>query len=94
VDLVRDVLDKQVLNRHGREIGRVDSIILELRPGAPPRVNRIEIGPAVLAARIHPVLGRWVRGIEYALGTADQRPVKVPFGGILDVSDRVKVDLP
>jgi sporulation protein YlmC with PRC-barrel domain len=94
VDLVRDVLDKQVLNRHGREIGRVDSIVLEMRAGAAPRVDRIEIGPAVLAARIHPVLGPWVRGLEYGTGIADERPVRVPFGAILDISDRVKVDLP
>jgi len=53
VHLVRDILDKAVVDRQGREIGRADSVILTLGKGA-PRVARIESGPAVLAARLWP----------------------------------------
>jgi sporulation protein YlmC with PRC-barrel domain len=92
MDLVHDLLDKLVVDRHGREIGRVDSIVLEMRENGPPRVAAIEIGPAVLAQRVQPVLGRWIRGLEYALGIADGRPLRIPFGDILDARDRIKVD--
>jgi sporulation protein YlmC with PRC-barrel domain len=93
VDLVHDLLDKDVVDRNGREMGRVDSVILEVRDGASPRVAAIEIGPAVLAQRIHPTLGRWVAALEHGLGVDEGRPVRIPFSAILDVEDHVKVDV-
>ena len=51
--LVRDILEKGIIDRQGREIGRADSVILSLGHGA-PRVARIEVGPAVLAERLWP----------------------------------------
>lgn len=51
--LVRDILEKAIVDRQGREIGRADSVVLTLGKGA-PRVARIEVGPAVLAERIWP----------------------------------------
>ncbi len=32
--LVRDVLDKQLVDREGRPFGKVDGIVLEVRDGA------------------------------------------------------------
>jgi sporulation protein YlmC with PRC-barrel domain len=93
MDLVHDVLDKKIVDRNGRETGRVDSIVLEIRQGAPPRVTALEVGPAVLAYRIRPALGRIVSGIEHAFGIDEGRPLRIPVGKILDVSDHVKVDL-
>jgi hypothetical protein len=92
VDLIRDVLDKLVVDRNGREMGRVDGLIVEVRAEAPPRVTAIEIGPAVLAHRIAPWLGRVVSGLEHALGIAEGRPLRIPVADILDITDRVKVD--
>jgi sporulation protein YlmC with PRC-barrel domain len=92
MDLVRDVLDKRVVDRHGREMGRVDGIVLEVRDGAPPRVAALEIGPAVLARRLHPFFGRCVEALEYVFGVHEGRPLRVPFGDVLDVHDSVKVD--
>ena len=93
MDLVHDVLDKKVVDRNGRDMGRVDSIVVDLRDGAPPRVVALEIGPAVLACRIHPVLGRIVSGIEHACGVDEGRPLRIPVGKILGITDHVKVDL-
>ena len=52
MDLVRDVLDKQLVDRHGTKMGRVDGIVVELRPGRPPEVIALETGPLTLARRI------------------------------------------
>jgi sporulation protein YlmC with PRC-barrel domain len=93
VDVVRDLLDKRIVDRNGREIGRVDSIVLEVRDGAPPRIAALEIGPAVLAFRIHAILGRIVSAIEHAFGVDEGRPLRIPVGKILDISDHVKVDV-
>ena len=94
MDLVRDLLDKLVVDRNGRELGRADGIVLEVRKDAPPRVTRIELGPGVLFARIAPVLGRWAAGLAYALGFGDGRPLPVAYGDILDINRHVRVDLP
>jgi len=92
VDLIRDVLDKGVVDRHGREMGRVDSIVIALRPNRPPQVTAIEIGPAVLAYRVRPVLGRLMSAVEHALGIDQGRPLRIPFGDILGIHSHIKVD--
>ena len=79
MELVRDVLDEQVVDRNGREMGRVDAMILELRDGKPPLVRAIEIGPEVLARRLHPALGRLSTTLAEILGLEDRRPIRIPF---------------
>ena len=93
IDLVRDLLDKKVVDRHGREMGRVDGVILDAGGGTPPRVGAIELGPSTLFRRVLPILGRWISGLERALGIDEGRPLRIPFEQILDVADHVKVDL-
>jgi sporulation protein YlmC with PRC-barrel domain len=93
MDLVRDVLDKLVLDRNRREMGRVDGIVLERRKGMAPRVVALQIGPAVLGHRLHPTLGRWIAAVEQALGIAEGRPVRIPFSHVQDVGIQVKLDL-
>jgi hypothetical protein len=92
MELVRDLLDKRISDRNHREMGRVDRVILRLRPGAPPRVIALEVGPAVLAARLHPVLGRWVAALERACGVGEGRPLRIEMGDVIHVHDHVTVD--
>jgi len=92
VELIRDVLDKQVVDRHGREMGRVDSIVIAVRPNRPPQVTAIEMGPAVLAYRVHPVFGRLMSAVEHALGIDQGRPLRILFGDILGIHNHIKVD--
>jgi hypothetical protein len=92
MDLVRDLLDKRVIDRNGRDIGRVDSIVLEIRAGAQPRVAAIELGPAVLAYRVHPFLGRCMAALEHILGIDQGRPTRFPIGTILEFDPHIKVD--
>ena len=92
MDLIRDLLDKQVVDRNGREMGRVDSVVLEVRDGAPPRVSALEIGPAVLASRVRPIFGRWMGALEHAFGVGEGTPVRIPFEDVLAIGDHIKVD--
>ena len=62
MNLTRDILDQQVVDRAGQRLGKVDGVILELRDGEPPRVAAIEIGPVTLTRRIHPRLAEWLGG--------------------------------
>jgi sporulation protein YlmC with PRC-barrel domain len=89
--LVRDLLDKLVLDRDGREMGRVDGVILDVGDGDARHVVAIEIGAAVLFRRIRPWLGRWASGVERALGI-EGRPIRIPFEAILDIGTHIRVD--
>jgi sporulation protein YlmC with PRC-barrel domain len=93
VDLVRDLLDKQVIDRNSRELGRVDSVIIELREDGSAAVAAIEIGFIAVAERVHPFLGRCARAIETVLGVEEGRPVRIPFSKIIDVGKDIKVDI-
>lgn len=93
IDLVFDVLDKQVVDRNYREMGRVDTIVLEMRAGKPPLVRAIEIGPAIVAGRLHPALGRVAAVLEDIFCVADRRPIRIPFTHVTDVRHDVVVDV-
>jgi hypothetical protein len=92
LSLIHDVLDKKVTDRHGREMGRADTIVIALRPEGPPRVVAIELGPSVLAYRVRPILGRLMSALERALGIDEGRPLRIPFGDVLGIAAHIKVD--
>jgi sporulation protein YlmC with PRC-barrel domain len=93
MDLVRDLLDKAVFDRNGREMGRVDGIVLEQGNGGPPRIAAIEIGPTVLAYRIRPSLARWADAFERAWGVGDGRPVRIAARDITKIDEDITVDV-
>ncbi|HTL02092.1 MAG TPA: hypothetical protein VL243_07695 [Vicinamibacterales bacterium] len=92
MDLVRQLLDKKVVDRHGREMGRVDSVILEIADHRPPVVSAIELSPSVLAQRVRPILGRWMEGLEHALHISAGRPLRIPFE-VITIRRQVTADL-
>jgi hypothetical protein len=75
--LVRDLLDSAVKNEQGVPLGRVDSVVLDVQSGRPPRVTAIEIGPSALGNRLHPAIGRLALRVERWLGIDRGRPVRV-----------------
>lgn len=93
MDLVCDVLDKRVVDRNGRAMGRVDGIVLEQRAGQPPRVSALLVGPSALGHRLSPALGRWIEAMERALGIAERRPARIAFKQVLETEPDVNVDL-
>jgi hypothetical protein len=93
VDVVRDVLDQSVVDRNGREMGRVDGILMDQGAGRPPRLAAILIGPSVLGERLHPRLGRLVNALEKRLGLDRDRPTRIDFAEIDDFDNKVRVRL-
>ena len=91
--LVRDLLDTAVIDRNGREMGRVDRVVLEVRRGSPPRVAAIEVGASALGHRLGPTWGRWAAGLLHAFGVDEGQPLRIHVSQILGVTDAVKVDL-
>ena len=92
MDVVRDVLDELVVDRNGREMGRVDGILIEAGTG-PPRLAALLLGPSVLGSRLHPFLGRLVSALERLLGVDRGRPVSVDFDDVDRIDRRIQVRL-
>jgi sporulation protein YlmC with PRC-barrel domain len=93
MDVIRDVLDKPISDRNGREMGRVDGIVLERSEGGPPRLTAVLIGPSVLGLRLHPALGRWIAAVEQGFGVAAGRPVRIDFNDIDEIGSHIRTNL-
>ncbi len=93
LELARDLLDKQVLDRDGLRIGRVDGLILRFRAGEPPEVAAIEVGIAALLRRfgrsVSDAAARW----ERRLGVGSGEPLRVEAERIAHIGKDVEVDL-
>jgi hypothetical protein len=87
------LLDKAVVDRNGREMGRVDRVVVERGHESPPRVVAIEIGLSALGARLGSAIGGWTTGILHALRIEQGQPLRVHVGQIRAATNTVKVDL-
>jgi hypothetical protein len=88
LDLVRDVLDKQLVDREARPFGKVDGIVLEARGDAPPRVIALEVGAATRLARLPAWLRRLTRPLERRA-----RATRIPKEAVLAVANDIRVDI-
>jgi|SRR5919109_1942492 hypothetical protein len=88
LDLVRDVLDKQLVDREGRPFGKVDGIVLEVRGDAPPRVVALEVGAATRLGRLPLWVSRWLRPLAKRA-----RATRIPKEAVIAVAKDVRVDV-
>jgi hypothetical protein len=92
MELVRDVLDKQVLDRDGKKMGKVDGILLEEVSGV-LRVAFLELGGGTHARRLHPRLAFLLQGLSRAVGVTSGDPLRIPWSKVLRHDTSVHVDL-
>jgi hypothetical protein len=93
MDLVRDVLDNQLVDGNGRKMGRADGIVLELREHRSPRVAAIECGLPALIGRL-----RWSwreRTLRWLakLGIRRREPVRIDFAHVRHIGIDVELDV-
>lgn len=93
MDLIHDVLDAQLLDRAGRKIGRIDSIVVSLDGDGPPRVVAAEAGPVALAARIHPRAAAWIAGWLQRRGSVLAKPYRIEWASLQRVDNDFRIDV-
>jgi sporulation protein YlmC with PRC-barrel domain len=91
--LVRDVLDKKILDRDNRETGCVDGIVIEFPQGRQPRMVRLEIGGEILAARVARWLVSPVRWLAANWGPKRQGNVSIDWRHISRMGRTLHIDL-
>ena len=93
MDIGREILDQQLVDRTGINIGKVDGVMLELRDGLPPRVAAVLTGGHLLARRLHPRIESWVRRLTMGWGPRSHEPLRIPWSQVKKVGVDVKVDV-
>jgi sporulation protein YlmC with PRC-barrel domain len=85
VHLIRDVLDKQLLDKARVHLGRVDGIVMRVEEGRPPKIEAIELGMPALTRRLCAAIGlRW----------AGSNPgYRIPWSKVTDVGVDIEVDI-
>jgi len=91
--LVRDVLDNQLVDASGKNAGKVDGIILELREGQPPCVRYVEVGPITLTRRLNRRLGRWFARLDARFGSGRGVPIRFPLTRITFEEPSLRIDV-
>jgi sporulation protein YlmC with PRC-barrel domain len=84
-EIVREILDKQLVDKEETEMGRVDGVVLEIRDHEPPRVDHFELGFAVLADRIHPRLEFWLNAIRKRWSVRRSGRYSIPWSAVHEV---------
>ena len=92
MDVIRDVLDNQLVDRDDYKIGKVDGIVIEVREGKPPRLAYIETGATTLARRLHPRLHQWIAALERKWGKKEGAD-RIPWSQAIEFGITVKIDV-
>ncbi len=66
-------------------MGRVDGVVLDVRPEQPPRVSAIEVGLLTAARRVHRGIDRWRHWLP--------PPLHVPMAAITSIGLDIEVDV-
>lgn len=93
LDLRHDVQDAQLVDRHCENIGRCDSLLLELRDGRPPRVAVMLIGGPVRDERV----GRWMVALRRLFpghkDASNGGVSRIPLGAVRSIGRTIEVDV-
>ena len=92
--LVRDVLDKQVLDPDGCKVGKVDGIVLQLRANRPPRVIAMEISQSAAWRRVYRRLGDLADWLRARFEPGENRPPRILFDHFMRGGIDVHIDIP
>ncbi|RUV45846.1 MAG: hypothetical protein EOQ55_31200 [Mesorhizobium sp.] len=94
MQLLRDILDKQVVDREQVKIGKVDGLVAELRQGKPPRVVAVELGVIALARRLGARPGRLTARLAARLsGKQQARPHRIAWTKVRDIGVDIEFDI-
>jgi sporulation protein YlmC with PRC-barrel domain len=89
-----DLLDRQVLDRDGELVGKVDDVELSAAEGGPPTVVALLLGPQALGHRMGGWLGRVIEASARRLqGEPHPEPLRIAYERVASVDNAVRLRL-
>ncbi len=93
MDLVRDVLDKKLVDREDCEMGRADGLVMHFGEHSQPHITHIQIGGSTLWMRLHPVFAKLAAKLARMWGPKRAEPVRIPWSRVVIVGKDIKLDV-
>jgi sporulation protein YlmC with PRC-barrel domain len=92
LDLHLHLLDRQVLDRDGRMVCKVDDLQLDTDAAGRLLVTAILVGPRALGPRLGGRLGQWVTAIATRLADRrDSQPHRIDMGLVTEIGSAVTI---
>ena len=91
--LIRDVLDKKLIDREHSAMGRVSGLVMRVGDGSQPLITHIVIGGSTLWTRVHPALGRLSTRLAKLWGPKRKEPVRIPWSSVTTVGREIELDV-
>jgi sporulation protein YlmC with PRC-barrel domain len=89
-----NLLDRQIVDREGALVGKVDDVELRLPPGQPPRVTALLVGQESLGERLGGALGAALAGSARRLRSEeDSAPIRIPFEVIAEIGSAITLSI-
>jgi sporulation protein YlmC with PRC-barrel domain len=90
LDLNLHLLDRQVIDRDGRLVCKIDDLEFEIDEAGRPYVTAILVGPRALGPRLGGRLGRWVTAIGRRLSQGQHlQPPRIDFAQVTDIGSAI-----
>src|ERR1044071_4015373 len=92
MDIIRDVLDKQLIDANQEKIGKVDGLIMAVPEKGQPYLAAIEVGTITLARRLSPRLASILKNLLQRFGISGE-PYRIPWSHSLVTGIDVSVPI-
>ena len=93
MDLVRDVLDKKLIDREKCDMGRVDGLVMHVGERSQPRITHIQIGGTTPWMRLHPAAARLAGKLARMWGPKRFEPVRIPWSRVVTIGKDIRLDV-
>lgn len=91
--IVRDLLDKQLIDVNWQHMGRIDGLTMDASPHGQPRITTLCVGGTVLTRRLPGFLGRWGTALVRRFGVRRGVPFRIPWSRVMRVDRVIRVDV-
>ena len=93
MDLVRDVMDKKLVDRENCPLGRVDGLVMEVGQRSQPRITHIQIGGETLWTRLHPFFAGLAARLAGMWGPKRKGHLRIPWSRVTTVGQDIRLDV-
>jgi len=89
-----DLLDRQIVDRDGEPVGKVDDVELDYDERGDAYVTGLLLGQQALGERIGGALGRWISAIARRMSEPpDQPPIRIGFDLVAKIDSAVHLSV-